>query len=212
MAHGIEAVIHSTGLKTVGESVAQPLRYHDNSVTGSLALFDSMAEAGVRNLVHADDFWHIALRCCFNPVGSHVSGLIGENPGGIPNNLMPNVSHVAVGPLTELQIFGGDYPTLDGTGVLDYIHVVDLAEGPIAALDWPQQHKGVHTINLGAGHGTSVLEAVCAFETVCRKPVPYRIVDRRLVDIAHCYDDASCAEHALGWKAKRSITEMSRDA
>lgn len=253
--HGIEAVIHFAGLKAVGESVAQPLRYYDNNVTGSLALFDAMAETGVRNLVfsssatvygdphsvpihedfplsaanpygrsklmvedilrdlvRADDSWHIALLRYFNPVGAHESGLIGEDPGGIPNNLMPYVSQVAVGRRPELQIFGGDYPTPDGTGVRDYIHVLDLADGHIAALDWLQRHKGVHTFNLGTGHGTSVLEVVRAFETASGKPVPYRIVDRRPGDIAQCYADSSRAEQALGWKAKRGITEMCRDA
>jgi len=253
--HGIEAVIHFAGLKAVGESVEQPLQYYDNNVTGSLALFDAMAETGVRNLVFsssatvygdphsvpihedfplsatnpygrsklmveeilrdlicADESWHIALLRYFNPVGAHESGLIGEDPGGTPNNLMPYVSQVAVGRRTELQIFGGDYPTPDGTGVRDYIHVVDLADGHIAALDWLQRHKGVHTFNLGTGQGTSVLEVVHAFETASGKPVPYRIVDRRPGDIAQCYADSSRAELELGWKAKRGITEMCKDA
>lgn len=254
-AHGIEAVIHFAGLKAVGESVEQPLRYYDNNLTGSLALLDAMAEAGVRtlvfsssatvygdphsvpihedfplsatnpygrsklmveeilrDLVRADDTWHIALLRYFNPVGAHESGLIGEDPGGTPNNLMPYVSQVAVGRRSELQIFGGDYSTPDGTGVRDYIHVVDLADGHIAALDWLQRHKGVHTFNLGTGHGTSVLEVVRAFEAASGKPVPYRIVDRRPGDIAQCYADSSRAEKELGWKAKRGITEMCVDA
>jgi len=253
--HGIEAVIHFAGLKAVGESVAQPLQYYDNNVTGSLALFDAMAETGVRTLVfsssatvygdphsvpihedfplsatnpygrsklmteeilrdliRADDTWHIALLRYFNPVGAHESGLIGEDPGGTPNNLMPYVSQVAVGRRSELQIFGGDYPTPDGTGVRDYIHVVDLADGHIAALDWLQRHKGVHTFNLGTGHGTSVQEVVRAFEAASGKPVPYRIVNRRPGDIAQCYADPSRAEKELGWKAKRGITEMCEDA
>lgn len=252
--HGIEAVIHFAGLKAVGESVAQPLRYYDNNVTGSLALFSAMMKTGVRSLVFsssatvygnppsvpihedfpllatnpygrsklmveeilrdlilADDTWHIALLRYFNPVGAHESGLIGEDPGGTPNNLMPYISQVAVGRQKELQIFGGDYPTPDGTGVRDYIHVVDLAFGHIAALDWLQQHKGVHTFNLGTGQGKSVLEVVRAFEAVSGKPVPYRIVDRRPGDIAQCYADASRAEREFGWKAQRGITEMCRD-
>jgi UDP-glucose 4-epimerase len=254
-AHGIEAVIHFAGLKAVGESVTQPLRYYDNNVTGSLALFDAMAETGVRNLVfsssatvygdphsvpihedfsllatnpygrskmmvedilrdlvRADDSWHIALLRYFNPVGAHESGLIGEDPGGTPNNLMPYVSQVAVGRRPELQIFGGDYPTPDGTGVRDYIHVVDLADGHIAALNWQQRHKGVHTFNLGTGRGTSVLELVRAFEAASGKTVPYRIVERRPGDIAQCYADSSRAEQELGWKARRGIAEMCRDA
>ncbi len=255
LLHGIEAVIHFAGLKAVGESVAQPLRYYDNNLTGSLVLLDAMAEAGVRNLVfsssatvygdphsvpiredfplfatnpygrsklmvedilrdlaHADDTWHVALLRYFNPVGAHGSGLIGEDPGGIPNNLMPYVSQVAVGRRPELQIFGGDYPTPDGTGVRDYIHVVDLADGHISALDWLQQNKGVHTFNLGTGRGTSVLEVVRAFESASGKTVPYRIVARRPGDIAQCYADASLAEKILGWKAKRGIKEMCEDA
>jgi UDP-glucose 4-epimerase len=253
--HGIEAVIHFAGLKSVGESVAQPLRYYDNNVTGSLSLFSAMMETGVRTLVFsssatvygnphsvpvhedfplsatnpygrsklmvedilrdlilADDSWHIVLLRYFNPVGAHESGLIGEDPAGIPNNLMPYVSHVAAGRQSELQVFGGDYPTPDGTGVRDYIHVVDLACGHIAALDWLQRHKGLHTFNLGTGQGKSVLEVVLAFETVTGQRIPYRVVDRRPGDIAQCYADASLADRELGWKAQRGIAEMCRDA
>lgn len=254
-AHRIEAVIHFAGLKSVGESVAQPLQYYVNNVTGSLALLSAMQETGVsslvfsssatvygnpesfpihedfplsatnpygrsklmveeilRDLIVADDSWHIALLRYFNPVGAHESGLIGEDPAGIPNNLMPYISQVAVGRRTELQIFGGDYPTPDGTGVRDYIHVVDLARGHIAALDWLRQHNGVHTFNLGTGQGKSVLEVVRAFEAVSGLHIPYRIVDRRPGDIAQCYADPSRAERELGWKAQRSIADMCRDA
>jgi len=254
-AHRVEAVIHFAGLKSVGESVAQPLQYYINNVTGSLALLSAMQETGVsslvfsssatvygnpesfpihedfplsatnpygrsklmveeilRDLIVADDSWHIALLRYFNPVGAHESGLIGEDPAGIPNNLMPYISQVAVGRRTELQIFGGDYPTPDGTGVRDYIHVVDLARGHIAALDWLRQHNGVHTFNLGTGQGKSVLEVVRAFEAVSGLHIPYRIVNRRLGDIAQCYADPSRAERELGWKAQRSIADMCRDA
>lgn len=254
-AHSIEAVIHFAGLKAVGESVAQPLRYYDNNVAGSLALFNAMLKSGVRTLVFsssatvygnphsvpireefslsatnpygrsklmveeilrdvvvADDSWHIALLRYFNPVGAHESGLIGEDPAGIPNNLMPYISQVAVGRRAELQIFGGDYPTPDGTGVRDYIHVTDLARGHIAALDWLQRHQGVHTFNLGTGRGRSVLEVARAFEAASGQHVPYRIVDRRPGDIAQCYADPSQAEQVLGWKAKHDIAEMCRDA
>jgi len=254
-AHKIEAVIHFAGLKAVGESVAQPLRYYDNNVAGSLAVFRAMMEAGVRSLVFsssatvygnphsvpidedfplsatnpygrsklmvedilrdlmlADDSWHIALLRYFNPVGAHESGLIGEDPAGTPNNLMPSISQVAVGRRKELLIWGDDYPTPDGTGIRDYIHVVDLACGHVAALDWLPQHKGVHTFNLGTGRGTSVLEAVREFEAASGKPVPYRIMDRRPGDIARCYADASRAERELGWKAQRGFKEMCRDA
>ena len=254
-AHSIEAVVHFAGLKAVGESVEQPLRYYINNVSGSLALLGAMQEIGVRclvfsssatvygnphsvpihenfplsainpygrsklmvedilrDLVLVDDSWHVALLRYFNPVGAHESGLIGEDPTGVPNNLMPYISQVAVGRQSELKIFGGDYPTKDGTGVRDFIHVADLARGHIAALDWLQQHKGIHTFNLGTGRGKSVLEVVRAFETATGKKVPHRIVERRPGDIAQCYADVSRAEKELGWKAQRDIMEMCRDA
>ncbi len=254
-AHNIDSVIHFAGLKAVGESVAQPLQYYTNNVTGSLALFSAMQKVGVRSLVFsssatvygsppsvpihedfplsatnpyghskvmvedilrdlfiADDSWHIAVLRYFNPVGAHESGLIGEDPSGIPNNLMPFISQVAVGRRKELQIFGGDYPTRDGTGVRDFIHVVDLACGHIAALDWLRQHKGVHTFNLGTGQGKSVLDVVRAFELASGQHVPYRIVGRRAGDVAECYADSSRAERELNWKAQLGIKEMCRDS
>ena len=253
--HGIEAVIHFAGLKAVGESVAQPLRYYDNNVNGSLSLFGAMMETGVRSVVFsssatvygdppgvpihedfplrpanpygrsklmveemlrdvvaADGSWHVALLRYFNPVGAHESGLIGEEPEGIPNNLMPYISQVAGGRRNELQVFGGDYPTPDGTGVRDYIHVMDLAGGHVAALDWLQRHRGVHVFNLGTGQGNSVLEVVRAYEAASGRRVPYRIVGRRPGDIALCYADVSRAERELGWKAQRGLDEMCRDA
>jgi len=253
--HRIEAVIHFAGLKAVGESVAQPLRYYDNNVTGSLSLLGAMMDTGVRTLVFsssatvygdpqsvpiredfplsvtnpygrsklmveeilrdliiADDSWHIVLLRYFNPVGAHESGLIGEYPAGIPNNLMPYINQVAAGNQSELQVFGGDYPTPDGTGVRDYIHVVDLASGHIAALDWLQRHRGLHTFNLGTGQGYSVIEVVRTFEAATGQHIPYKVVDRRPGDIARCFADVSLAEKVLGWKAQRGITEMCRDA
>lgn len=171
-----------------------------------------MVEEILRDLSIADDSLHIALLRYFNPVGAHESGLIGEDPTGIPNNLMPYISQVAVGQRNELQIFGDDYPTIDGTGIRDFIHVVDLARGHIAALDWLQYHKGVHTFNLGTGQGKSVLEVVQAYETASGQSVPYRIVGRRVGDVAACYADVSYAEHELGWKAQLSVDEMCRDA
>jgi UDP-glucose 4-epimerase len=171
-----------------------------------------MIEEILRDLILADDSLHIALLRYFNPVGAHESGLIGEDPSGIPNNLMPSISQVAAGRRKELLIWGDDYPTPDGTGIRDYIHVMDLACGHVAALDWLQQRKGVHTFNLGTGHGTSVLEAVREFEAASGKPVPYCIMDRRPGDIAQCYADASRAERDLGWKAQRGIAEMCKDA
>ena len=254
-AHPIDAVIHFAGLKAVGESVAQPLRYYDNNVSGSVALFEVMAEAGVRTLVfsssatvygdpHAvpiredfplsatnaygrsklmieeilrdtarsDDAWRIALLRYFNPVGAHTSGLIGEDPNGIPNNLMPYISQVAVGQREELSVFGGDYPTVDGTGVRDYIHVVDLARGHLAALNALAKNPGVLTVNLGTGQGYSVLQVVEAFARASARPVPYRIVDRRPGDIAACYADPTLARELLGWQAERGLDAMCADA
>lgn len=253
--HRFEAVIHFAGLKSVGESVGQPLRYYDNNINGSLVLFETMAEAGVKTLVfsssatvygdpHAvpirEDFplsatnpygrsklvieemlgdvaksdggWRIALLRYFNPVGAHESGLIGEDPNGIPNNLMPYIAQVAVGKLAELAVFGSDYPTHDGTGVRDYIHVVDLARGHLAALKALAKRGGVLTVNLGTGQGYSVLDVVRAFEAASGRKVPYRMVGRRPGDIAACYADPSLARALIGWQAQYGIDEMCRDA
>ena len=253
--HRIDAVIHFAGLKAVGESVAQPLRYYDNNVGGSVVLFECMAEAGVKTLVFsssatvygdpasvpitedfplsatnpyghsklmiedilrdtakADAGWRIALLRYFNPVGAHESGLIGEEPSGIPNNLLPYVAQVAVGRREFLNVFGGDYPTPDGTGVRDYIHVVDLAQGHVKTLDKLATSAGIFTYNLGTGRGNSVLEMVRAFEAASGKPVPYKIVARRPGDIASCYADPSLAERELGWKARYDVARMCADA
>ena len=251
----IDAVIHFAGLKAVGESVAKPLLYYYNNVCGSVALFETMAEFGVKRLVfsssatvygdpHAvpirEDFplaatnpygrtklmiedilrdmmlsdasWRIALLRYFNPVGAHESGLIGEDPNGIPNNLMPFVSQVAVGRRKELSVFGNNYPTRDGTGVRDYIHVVDLAAGHLAALDTLDKHNITLTVNLGTGQGYSVLDMVQAFEKASDRPVPYRIVERRPGDIASCYADPALAYELMGWNAVRDLETMCRDA
>ena len=251
----LDAVIHFAGLKAVGESVTQPLRYYDNNINGSLVLFETMAEAGVKTLVfsssatvygdpHAvpilEDFplsatnpygrskliveeilgdvarvdasWRIALLRYFNPVGAHESGLIGEDPNGIPNNLMPYIAKVAGGSLPELSVFGSDYLTPDGTGVRDYIHVVDLARGHLAALKALSVSAGVLTVNLGTGQGYSVLDVVRAFESASGRKVPYRIVARRPGDIAACYADPSRAKKILGWQARYGIEDMCRDA
>jgi UDP-glucose 4-epimerase len=250
-----DAVIHFAGLKAVGESVGQPLRYYDNNINGSLVLFETMAAAGVKTLVfsssatvygdphavpiredfplsatnpygrskliveeilgdiaRADTSWRIALLRYFNPVGAHESGLIGEDPNGIPSNLMPYIAKVAEGTLPELSVFGSDYPTPDGTGVRDYIHVVDLARGHLAALKALKVSAGVLTVNLGTGQGYSVLDVVQAFETASGRRVPYRIVGRRPGDIATCYADPSLAKTMLGWQAQYGIEEMCRDA
>lgn len=229
----VNAVLHFAGLKAVGESVSQPMRYYDNNVNGSQVLLQAMADAGVfsfvfsssatvygepaqmpiseacpvgqptnlygrsklmvedmlRDLAASDPRWRIAILCYFNPVGAHESGLIGEDPNGIPNNLLPYIAQVAVGKLPELAVFGNDYPTHDGTGVRDYIHVVDLAEGHLRALDALEMRTGAHVWNLGTGQGYSVLDMVRAFEAASGKPVPYRISPRRPGDIATCYSN-----------------------
>ena len=251
----VDAVIHFAGLKAVGESVVQPLRYYDCNIGSTLALCDVMSETGAKTLIFSssatvygdpasvpirEDFprsatnpygasklmiedmladlatsdpeWKIARLRYFNPVGAHESGLIGEAPNGVPNNLMPYVAQVACGLRARLNVFGGDYPTPDGTGVRDYIHVVDLAEGHVAALNRLQSMSGVLTVNLGTGCGYSVLDMVRAFEKASGKPVPYEIVARRPGDIAACYADPALAEKELDWKAKRGIDAMCCDA
>lgn len=170
----------------------------------------AMSERILSDVAKANKGFSVALLRYFNPVGAHESGLIGESPNGIPNNLMPYVTQVAKGKLKKLRVFGNDYPTVDGTGVRDYIHVVDLAKGHVAALN--NLTEGVHIYNLGTGNGTSVLQLVKAFEEANGIKVPYEIVDRRPGDIASCYADASKAERELGWKAELGIVEMCRDA
>lgn len=171
-----------------------------------------MVEKILNDFSASDPTWHIAILRYFNPVGAHESGMIGEDPNGIPNNLMPYVSQVAVGRLKELSVFGSDYPTPDGTGVRDYIHVVDLAQGHLAALRAIASHAGVLTVNLGTGVGYSVLDLVKAFETASGKQVPYKIVARRAGDIAICYADPTAAKKLLGWEAKLDVNAMCRDA
>ena len=169
-----------------------------------------MCERILTDIAKVNPEFSVALLRYFNPVGAHKSGLIGEAPNGIPNNLMPYVAQVAKGKLEKLRIFGNDYPTIDGTGVRDYIHVCDLAEGHVKALD--HITEGLHIYNLGTGQGTSVLQLVKAFEEANGIDVPYEIVDRRPGDIADCYADTSKAKRELGWTAKRDIVEMCRDA
>jgi UDP-glucose 4-epimerase len=252
----IEAVIHFAGLKAVGESVAQPLRYWDVNVAGSRALLSAMEAHGCRTLVFsssatlygypetvpipetaavqpinpyghtkaavermladlaasAPGAWRVACLRYFNPVGAHPSGRIGEDPNGIPNNLFPFVSQVAIGRRQRLSVFGGDWPTPDGSGVRDYIHVMDLAEGHRAALDGlladaPQ----LLTLNLGSGVGASVLEVVRAFEAASGRSVPYEVVARRPGDAAITVADPGLAAERLGWRTKRSLADMCRD-
>lgn len=171
-----------------------------------------MVEDILRDLALSDPRWRVAVLRYFNPVGAHDSGTIGEDPNGIPNNLLPFITQVAVGKLPQLSVFGGDYPTHDGTGVRDYIHVVDLAQGHVAALRYLQEHAGVHTWNLGTGQGYSVLDMVKAFEAASGVSVPYKLVDRRTGDIAVCYSNPSKALAELGWQAQLGLERMMADA
>ena len=171
-----------------------------------------MIEEILRDFHRSDSRWNTILLRYFNPAGAHRSGIIGEDPNGIPNNLMPYISQVAVGKLDQLSVFGSDYNTTDGTGVRDYIHVVDLAQGHVKALEKLAQHPGAVAYNLGTGRGYSVLEMIAAFEQASGKSVPYRLVARRPGDIASCYADAALAERELGWTATRDIAEMCADS
>ena len=253
----VDAVIHFAGLKAVGESVAKPLEYYHNNITGTLVLCDVMRNHGVKKIIFsssatvygdpafvpitedcpkgkitnpygqtksmleqiltdlhtADPEWSVILLRYFNPVGAHKSGLIGEDPAGIPNNLTPYITQVAVGKLKEVGVFGNDYDTPDGTGVRDYIHVVDLAIGHVKAVDkLAQSEPDVRIYNLGTGKGFSVLQMIEAFSKACGKQIPYAIKPRRPGDIAECDADAALAKKELGWEAERGIDEMCEDS
>ena len=252
----IDGVIHFAGLKAVGESVAKPLEYYHNNMTGTFNLCDVMRKHGCKNIIFsssatvygdpafipiteecpkgkitnpygqtkgmleqvltdlwvADHEWNVVLLRYFNPIGAHESGLIGEDPKGIPNNLVPYIAQVAVGKLECLGVFGNDYDTPDGTGVRDYIHVVDLAKGHVKAMKKLEPGSGVSIYNLGTGNGYSVLQVVKAFEKACGKEIKYAIKPRRAGDIATCYCDASKAKRELGWEAEKGIEEMCADS
>ncbi len=251
-----EAVIHFAGLKAVGESVAKPLEYYHNNMTGTFILLDVMRNHGCKNIIFsssatvygdpaiipiteqcpkghctnpygqtksmleevlmdvqkADKEWNVVILRYFNPIGAHQSGKIGENPNGIPNNLMPYITQVAIGKRPELGVFGSDYDTHDGTGVRDYIHVCDLAASHVCALKAIQRNCGLGISNLGTGHGYSVLDVVKAFEKANGVPVKYSLKPRRPGDIATCYCDPTKAKEELGWQAQYGIEEMCRDA
>lgn len=252
----IDMVIHFAGLKAIGESVAKPLEYYSNNITGTLNLLFVMREFEVFNFVfsssatvygdpescpiyetfptlqctnpygstklhierilkdlyHADNRFNIALLRYFNPIGAHESGLIGEDPKGIPNNLVPYITQVAIGKREYLNVFGNDYPTPDGTGVRDYIHVVDLAIGHVAAIKKLQEKPGLVIYNLGTGIGYSVLDVLHAFEKACNMTIPYKIQARRAGDIATCYSNCDKAKKELHWEAKLGIDNMARDS
>jgi UDP-glucose 4-epimerase len=260
----VSTVIHFAGLKAVGESCEQPLRYYHNNVFGTLVLAEVMSDANVKQLVfsssatvygesahaqYSEDFplgainpygrsklmiedilrdlaeadkltqtqtpWKIALLRYFNPIGAHESGMIGEDPNGIPNNLMPYVSQVAIGKLAQLSVFGNDYPTRDGTGIRDYIHVVDLVKGHIKAIAALQGEKfesgGCRAYNLGAGRGYSVLEIIETFERVTGKKVNYKIAPRRAGDLAECFANPDLALKELNWKVEKNLDDMVAD-
>lgn len=252
----VDGVIHFAGLKAVGESVAKPLEYYKNNITGTLILCEVMRKHNVKNIIFsssatvygdpafipiteecpkgsptnpygwtksmieqilmdfhtADSEWNVILLRYFNPIGAHKSGKIGEDPKGIPNNLLPYVAQVAIGKLECLGVFGNDYDTPDGTGVRDYIHVVDLAKGHVKAIDKIKENPGVKIYNLGTGKGYSVLDIVKAFGKACGHEIPYIIKERRPGDIATCYSDASLAKKELGWEAEYGIEEMCADS
>ena len=211
--HEVYNLVFSSSATVYGDPASVPISEDfPLSATNPYGRSKLIVEEMLRDLPIANSKWHIALLRYFNPVGAHESGLIGEDPNGIPNNLMPYVAQVAAGKLAELSVFGGDYPTPDGTGVRDYIHVVDLAVGHVRALDAMSNQTGVATYNLGTGHGYSVLEMITAFEQASGKQVPYRIVGRRPGDIAACYANAELAERVLGWQATRDIKAMCEDS
>ncbi len=209
---GVKKIVFSSSATVYGLNNPSPLVENmPTSATNPYGYTKVMLEQILRDLEVSDKEWSVALLRYFNPIGAHESGLIGEDPAGIPNNLMPFIAQVAVGKRAELSVFGNDYDTVDGTGVRDYIHVVDLALGHIKALEKISDTTGVYTYNLGSGQGTSVLELVQAFEKVNGVSVPYKIVDRRPGDVATCYANADKALAELNWKTEKTIEDMCRD-
>jgi UDP-glucose 4-epimerase len=211
---GVGKFLFSSSATIYGVPESLPIKEHfPLSPTNPYGWTKLMVEQVLADLVTSDpEFWHVARLRYFNPVGAHPSGLIGEDPKGIPNNLLPYVAQVAAGARPFVSVWGNDYPTRDGTGVRDYIHVMDLAEGHVAALAYLQRHPGLLTVNLGTGRGTSVLEMIHAFNRASGKSVPYQLAPRRPGDVAECWADPSLAQTLLGWRATRSIDEMCVDA
>jgi UDP-glucose 4-epimerase len=211
--HNVKNLVFSSSATVYGDPHSVPITEDfPVSATSPYGRTKLVIEEILRDLYRADDTWNVVLLRYFNPVGSHQSGQIGEDPNGIPNNLLPYISQVAIGKLPFLSVFGNDYPTPDGTGIRDYIHVVDLALGHLKALDKLALKPGVVTYNLGTGRGYSVLEMVAAFEKVAGKKIPYKIVGRRPGDIASCYADVSLAKKELGWSSQKGIDEVCADS
>ena len=213
-AAGVRTMVFSSSATVYGDPATLPIREDfPLSATNPYGWSKLMMEQVLADVAAAEPgLWRIARLRYFNPVGAHESGLIGEDPRGIPNNLLPYVAQVAAGQREALSVYGDDYPTVDGTGVRDYIHVCDLAEGHVAALRYLRQHPGLLTVNLGTGRPVSVLEMVRGFEQASGRPVPYRIVARRPGDVAACWADPALAERLLGWRARRGVEAMCRDA
>ena len=211
---GVRSMVFSSSATVYGDPASLPIREDfPLSATNPYGWSKLMMEQVLADVAAAEPgLWRIARLRYFNPVGAHESGLIGEDPRGIPNNLLPYVAQVAAGQREALSVYGNDYPTVDGTGVRDYIHVCDLAEGHVAALRYLRQHPGLLTVNLGTGQPVSVLEMVRGFEQASGRPVPYRIVARRPGDVAACWADPALAERLLGWRARRGVDAMCRDA
>ncbi len=210
--HGCKKIVFSSSATVYGMNNPVPfVEEMPTSATNPYGYTKVMLEQILSDLCVADPDWSVVLLRYFNPIGAHESGLIGEDPNGIPNNLLPYVAQVAIGRRPQLSVYGDDYDTHDGTGVRDYIHVVDLALGHLDALTYADTHKGVEIINLGTGNGSSVLDVVHAFEKACGHAIPYVIAPRRAGDIATCYADASKAKELLGWEATRDMDQMCRD-
>ena len=211
---GVKNIVFSSSATVYGEPESMPVNEQEPLLpaTNPYGRSKTMIEDVLRDLSVSDSKWNILLLRYFNPAGAHVSGLIGEDPSDIPNNLLPYVTQVALGKLSQLQVFGGDYPTCDGTGVRDYIHVVDLAKGHLKALEKLQSNPRIKAYNLGTGKGYSVLQVVKAFENATEKKIPFAIVERRAGDIATCYADASLAKKELNWQAEHDINDMMIDA
>ncbi|TDL73757.1 UDP-glucose 4-epimerase GalE [Rhodococcus qingshengii] len=210
---GVKNIVFSSSATVYGMPERMPISEEDPlSATNPYGSTKLMIEQILRDLYVSDSSWSIALLRYFNPIGAHESGRIGEDPNGIPNNLMPFITQVAVGKLEKLRVFGNEYPTVDGTGVRDYIHVVDLAKGHLKALEKVTGATGVEAYNLGTGNGYSVLEMVKAFEKASGINIPYQIVENRPGDVAVCYADSSKAKTELGWTAEKGIEEMCRDS